>query len=96
MVGCAPRHPVEHDEAQGIARHIDAVAHRVGAEQAGIAFGAEHVDQGAGIDRIDMLGIEGQAPRARGSMSRLCTCLSREMAVNSPSAPPQEAKKSSR
>jgi hypothetical protein len=54
-VGARPGHAVEDDEAQRAAGHVDAVAHRVGAEQAGILLGAEDVDQRAGVERVDML-----------------------------------------
>ena len=33
---------------------------RVSAEQAGVLFGAEDIDQGADLQRIDMLGVERQ------------------------------------
>ena len=43
---------------------IDAIAQGIGAEQAGAGIVAENVDQRAGVDRIDMLGVERQsAPR---------------------------------
>ena len=47
-VGARPWNPVEDEQAQRTARDIDAVAHCVGAEQAGILFGAKNVDQGGG------------------------------------------------
>ena len=50
-----PRHPVEDDQPQRAAGHVDAVAHRVGAEQAGVLLGAEDVDQRADVERIDVL-----------------------------------------
>ncbi len=49
------------NEAQRTARHVDAVAHRIGAEQAGMLVLAEDVDQGSGVERVSMLGIERQA-----------------------------------
>ena len=60
-VGARPRHPVEDDQPQRAARHVDPVAHRVGAEQAGILLGAEDVDQRRGRHRVDMLGEQQQA-----------------------------------
>ena len=59
-VGARPGHTVEDDEAQGTAGDVDAVAHRVGAQQACILLGAEDVDQGAGVHGVDMLGVERQ------------------------------------
>src|SRR6266566_2598106 len=50
-----PRHTVEDDEPERAARHVDAVAHRIGAEQAGIFLGAKDVDQRRGIHAVDML-----------------------------------------
>ena len=69
-VGPRPGHAVEHQQAQRAARHVDPVAHRVGAQQAGVLLGAEDVDQGADLQRIDVLGVERQAlvgQRARRS-----------------------------
>src|SRR3546814_12852712 len=39
----------------------DLVAQRIGAEQRGVGFGAEDIDERAGVERVDMLGIERQA-----------------------------------
>ncbi len=47
-----------------MARHVHAVAERIGAQQRGARIVTEDVDQRAGIDRIDVLGIERQ-PSAR-------------------------------
>ena len=44
-----------------MAGHIDPVAQGIGAEQRGLGIIAEDIDQRAGVDRIDMLGIERQA-----------------------------------
>ncbi len=55
-VGTGPRDPVENDQSQRPARHVDAVPDRVGAEQAGIFLGSKHVDQGPGIERVHVLG----------------------------------------
>ena len=43
------------------ARHVHAVAQGVGAQQAGILLGAEQIDQRAGVQPVDMLGIEREA-----------------------------------
>ena len=56
-----PGHALHHHQPQRMAGHIDAVAQRVGAEQRGARIVAEDVDQRAGVDRIDMLGVERQA-----------------------------------
>ena len=58
-----PRHPVEHDEAQGAPGHIDPVAHRIAAEEARILLGAEDVYEGPGRHRVDMLGEQEEALR---------------------------------
>src|SRR3546814_2127871 len=55
-----PGHAVEDDQSQARPRHVDAVAYRVGAEQAGVALGAEDVDQGGEVEAVDMLRIERQ------------------------------------
>jgi hypothetical protein len=55
-----PRHAFQHHQPQRHARHIDPVAQRIGAEQRGARIVAEDVDQRAGVDRIDMLGVERQ------------------------------------
>ena len=74
-----------------MARHVDPVAQRVGAEQRGARIVAEDVDQRAGVDRIDMLGVERQPgagePVGDPGMDR----LSRWIAVNRPSVPPPAA-----
>jgi hypothetical protein len=44
-----------------MAGHVDPVAQRIGAEQRGAQIVAEDIDQGAGVDRVDMLGVERQA-----------------------------------
>ena len=59
-----PRHPLHHHQPQRIARHVDPVAQRIGAEQRGARVVAENVDQRAGVDRVDMLGEQRQ-PGAR-------------------------------
>ena len=63
--GQRPRHPVEHHQAERASGHVDAVAHRIGAQEAGILLGAENIDQGGGVDTVHMLGIEGNARRLR-------------------------------
>ena len=60
-VGARPGHLLEHHQAQRAAGHVDAVAHRVGAEQAAFLLGAEDVDQGGVAHRIDVLGVERDA-----------------------------------
>ena len=60
QIGPRPWHPVEDDEAQGTAGNIDAIAHGIGAEQAGVLFGAEDVHEGSGIHGVDVLRIERQ------------------------------------
>ena len=64
-----------------MAGHVDAVAQRVGAEQGGVRIVAEDVDQRAGVDRIDMLGVERQAvagePVGDAGMDRLAAAGSR-------------------
>ena len=87
-VGARPRHPVEHDQAQRAARHVDPVAHRVGAEQAGILLGAEDVDQRRGRHRVDMLGQQQQAARFERRGDPLVHGAQPAIAVNRPSAPP--------
>jgi hypothetical protein len=67
-----------------VAGHIDSVAQRVGADQRSARIVAEDVDQGAGVDRVDMLGVERQPARARRSAMRVWTARSRRIAVNSP------------
>ena len=59
--GARPGHTFHHDAAQRPAGHVDPVAQRIGAEQAGARIVAEDVGQRARIDRIDMLRIERQA-----------------------------------
>ena len=59
-VGARPRYALEDDEPERPARHVDAVADRVGAQQTGIVLGPEDVDQRSGIKRIDVLGKSGQ------------------------------------
>ena len=56
-----PRHALHDDEAQRLAGHVDAVPQRVGAQQRSSWFGTENIDQRAGVDRVDVLGEEGQA-----------------------------------
>ena len=65
-VGPGPGHPVEGQQSQRPAGDVDPVAHRVGAEQAGILLGPEDVDQRSHLQRIDMLGVEGQALVGQG------------------------------
>ncbi len=62
-VRARPRHAVEDQKAQRAARDVDAVADRVGAEQARILLGAEDVDKCRGRHRLDMLGQQQQAAR---------------------------------
>src|SRR5580704_1251756 len=52
--GPRPRHLVEHGEPEAAAWHVDAVAQGIGAEQAGIFFTAEKVDEGAGLESVDV------------------------------------------
>ena len=59
-----PRHALHHHQPQRFARHVDAVAQRVGAEQRRARIVAEDVDQRPGIDRVDML-REQRQPCAR-------------------------------
>ena len=59
--GTRPRYPLHDHEPQRFTRHIDPVAERIGAEQRGVRIGTEDVDEGAGVERIDMLGIERQS-----------------------------------
>jgi len=66
-IGPGPRNAVEDQKAQGAAGDIDPVAHRVGAQEAGVLLGPEDVDQGSDVQRFDMLGVEGEAPVARGA-----------------------------
>jgi hypothetical protein len=91
-----PGHAVEDQQAQGPARHVHAVADGVGAQQAGVLLGPEDVDQRPGLQRIDVLGVEGQPWSARGAAMRSCTAFRRRMAVNRPSPPPPAARNSSR
>ena len=65
-VGPWPRHAVEDQQAQGPARHVHAIADGVGAEQAGILLGPEDVHERADLQRIDVLGVEGQALVGQG------------------------------
>ena len=51
-----PRHAVKHDQPQRAAGHIDTIADRIRAEEAGIFLGAKYLDQGRGRHRLDMLG----------------------------------------
>src|SRR6185312_7767187 len=66
-VGSRPGHAVEDDEAERATGHVDAVAHRIGAEQAGILLGPEDVDERRGLERVDMLCQE----RDAGALQRL-------------------------
>ena len=56
-----PGHALQQHQPQRIAGHVDAVAQRIGAEQAGARIVAEDVDERAGVDRIDVLGVERKA-----------------------------------
>ena len=70
-VGPGPRHPVEDDEPQAAPGHVDAVPHRVGAEQAGVGLAAEDVDQRGRVERVYVLGPEREAgfvQRARDTL----------------------------
>ena len=51
-----PRHALHHHQPQRFARHVDAVAKRIGPEQRCPRVVAKDVDQSPRIDRIDMLG----------------------------------------
>ena len=68
---------------------------RVGAEQAGVGIVAEDVDQRAGIDRIDMLGVERQAgagePVGDPGMDRLQPLDRGEQAQRAALRPPRSA-----
>ena len=66
--GARPGHTFHHDAAQRPAGHVDPVAQRIGAEQAGARIVPEYVRQRACIDRVDMLGIERQAWASRSAM----------------------------
>ncbi len=66
-VGARPGRALEHHQAQGVAGHVDAVAHGVGAEQAAFLLGAEDVDQRGIAHRVDVLGIERAVPPASRS-----------------------------
>ena len=66
-VRARPRHAVEDDEPQAVSRHVHAVAHGVGSEQARIGLGPEDVDQRRRVDRIDVLGVQRQARRLERS-----------------------------
>ncbi|MNK72777.1 hypothetical protein D3C87_922610 [compost metagenome] len=61
QVGARPGHAVKGQHAQRPPRHVHPVAHGVGAKQAAILFGAEDVDKGADLQRIDVLGVERDA-----------------------------------
>ncbi len=56
-----PRHPLHDHLPQRFAGDIDPIAQGIGAEQRGVWIGAEDVDEGTGVERIDMLGIEREA-----------------------------------
>ncbi len=58
-----PRHFLEHHQPQRAARHIDAVAHRIRAEQATILLGAKNIDQRGVAHRIDVLCVKRDIPR---------------------------------
>ena len=58
-IGARPGNRFHDHQPQALARHIDTIAQRVGAEQTGLGLVAENIDQCAGVDRIDMLGIDG-------------------------------------
>ena len=60
-VGPWPWHAVEDDQPQRLARHIDAVAHRVGSQQAGMRLLAEDLQQRLKVHLVDMLCIERQS-----------------------------------
>ncbi len=57
----AARARLHHHQPERMAGDIDAVPEGVGAEQAGVGIIAEDVDQSAGVDRVNMLGVERQA-----------------------------------
>ena len=56
-----PGHAFHHHQPERFSRNVDSVAKRIGAEERRPRIVAEDVDQGAGVDRIDMLSVEGQA-----------------------------------
>ena len=62
-VRARPGHAVKDEKAQRAAWDIDAVAHGIGAEQAGILLGAKDVDECRGRHRIDVLGEQRKAAR---------------------------------
>jgi len=59
--GARPGDAFHHHQPERFAGHIDAIAQRIGAEQGSAGIIAEDIDERAGIDRIDMLGVERQA-----------------------------------
>ncbi|MNL64553.1 hypothetical protein D3C87_1887790 [compost metagenome] len=61
QVGTRPGHPVEGQHPQGPPRHIDPVTHRVGAKQAAVLLRAEDIHQRPDLQRIDVLGVKGNA-----------------------------------
>ncbi len=65
-------------------RHIHAVAQRIGAQEARVFFGAEQIDQRAGIEPVDMLRIKFDArigERRRDAAFNSAQCRT---AVNKP------------
>ena len=70
-----PGHFLEHHQTQRAARHVDAVAHRVGAEQAAFLLGAEDIDQGRVVHRVDMLRESGIPAASSSGAIRACTAL---------------------
>ncbi len=91
-VRAGPGHAVEHDQTQRAAGDVDAVADRIGAEQAGILFRAKDVDQGRCRHRLHMLGEEQEAPRFKGRGNALMhQAQPGDRGETSPSAPPPAA-----
>jgi hypothetical protein len=74
-----------------MAGHVHPVAQGIGAEQRGARIVAEDIDQRAGVDRIDMLGIERQPVAGQPVGNPAMDARSRRIAVNRPSAPPPAA-----
>src|ERR1051326_5706889 len=57
--GLRPRHLVEHGEPEAATRHVDSVAQRIGAKQAGVLLATEKIDEGPGIEAIHVLRVKG-------------------------------------
>jgi hypothetical protein len=58
--GTRPWYALHHHQPQRISGHVDPVAQRIRAEQRGTGIVAKDIHQGAGIDRIDVLGVKRQ------------------------------------